>query len=258
MKRKALLVDTTLCIGCNSCQDACKKENNLPEGEEKELSPTAYTALEEHDGTYVRRMCQHCNEPTCVSVCPVGAFRKTPEGPVLYDETKCIGCRYCIQACPFQVPRYEWSSNYPRVQKCRLCYNRIVQGLQTACAEACPTGATKFGDRDDLVREAYERIKAESGKYVDHVYGLEEVGGTSILYLSSVPFEQLGFKTQLESTALPLLTWNALSKVPSVVTVGGVFLYGIWWITNRRKEVQEYERGLKKLERRSNGEDELQ
>jgi len=257
MKKKALLVDTTLCIGCNSCQDACKKENNLPEGEEKKLSATAYTALEEHDGTFVRRMCQHCNEPTCVSVCPVGAFRKTPEGPVLYDEAKCIGCRYCIQACPFQVPRYEWSSNNPRVQKCRLCYNRIVQGLQTACAEACPTGATKFGDRDDLMREAYERIKAEPGKYVDRIYGLEEVGGTSILYLSSVPFEQLGFKTNLESTALPLLTWNALSKVPSVVTVGGVFLYGIWWITNRRKEVQEYERKLKRLERRSNGEDEL-
>jgi formate dehydrogenase iron-sulfur subunit len=253
IQKKALLIDLTMCIGCNSCQEACKKENGLAEGEEKQLSATAYTALEEHDGTFVRRMCQHCLEPTCVSVCPVGAFTKTPAGPVVYDESKCIGCRYCIQACPFQVPRYEWSSTYPRVQKCRLCAGRIEKGLQPACAEICPTGATKFGNRDDLVREAYERIKAEPGKYIDRVYGLQEVGGTSILYLSSVPFEQLGFKTQLEGTALPMLTWNALSKVPSVVTVGGVFLYGIWWITNRRKEVQQYERKLRDMENRRDG-----
>jgi len=239
LKKKALLIDLTLCIGCNACQDACKKENGLPEGEEKQLSATAYTALEEHDGVYVRRMCQHCEEPTCASVCPVGAFTKTTEGPVLYDESKCIGCRYCIQACPFQVPRYEWSSNYPRVQKCRLCADRLKKGLQTACAEACPTGATKFGDRDELIKEAYARMSAEPVKYVDRIYGLQEVGGTSILYLTSVPFEKLGFNTKLESTAMPLLTWNALSKIPSVVSIGGVFLFGIWWITNRRMEVQK-------------------
>jgi formate dehydrogenase iron-sulfur subunit len=242
LKKKALLIDLTLCIGCNSCQEACKKENGLPAGEEKQLSATAYTALEEHDGVYVRRMCQHCEEPTCASVCPVGAFTKTPEGPVLYDESKCIGCRYCIQACPFQVPRYEWSSNYPRVQKCRLCAERVKQGLPTACAEACPTGATKFGDRDELIREAYARISAEPGKYVDRIYGIQEVGGTSILYITSVPFEKLGFNTKLESTAMPLLTWNALSKIPSVVSIGGVFLFGIWWITNRRMEVQKENR----------------
>jgi formate dehydrogenase iron-sulfur subunit len=238
LKKKALLIDLTLCIGCNACQEACKKENHLPEGEEKKLSATAYTALEEHDGVFVRRLCQHCNEPTCASVCPVGAFTKTAEGPVLYDESKCIGCRYCIQACPFQVPRYEWSSTYPRVQKCRLCADRLKKGLPTACAEACPTGATMFGERDDLVREAYERIKANPGKYIERIYGLQEVGGTSVLYLTSVPFEQLGFNTKLENAALPLLTWNALSKIPSVVSIGGVFLFGIWWITNRRNEVQ--------------------
>ena len=91
-------------------------------------------------------MCQHCDVPTCVSVCPVGAFTKTAAGPVLYDAEKCIGCRYCMQACPFRVPRYEWKSTRPRVQKCNFCYHRLAQGLQTACAEACPTGATKFGE----------------------------------------------------------------------------------------------------------------
>lgn len=247
--QRALLIDTTLCVGCNACQDACKAENHLPAGEEKKLTSTAYTALEEHDGVYVRRMCQHCVEPTCASVCPVGAFTKTPEGPVLYDEAKCIGCRYCIQACPFQVPKYEWGSNYPRVQKCRFCADRVAQGRPTACAEACPTGATIFGQRDDLIREAHRRMQAEPGKYVEKIYGVQDVGGTSILYISSVPFEQLGFTTKLENMVLPMYTWNALSKIPSVVGIGGVLLYGIWWITNRRTEVANLERSLEKLER---------
>ncbi len=251
--RKAMLIDITLCVGCNACQEACKKANGLPEGEEKRLSATAYTALEEHDGVYVRRMCQHCESPTCASVCPVGAFTKTPDGPVVYDEGKCIGCRYCMQACPFQVPRYEWSSTYPRIQKCIFCRDRVAKGLPTACAEACPTGATKFGNRDELIVEAFNRMKAEPGKYIDRLYGQHEVGGTSILYLSGVPFEKLGFKTQLEATALPTLTWNALSKIPGVVSVGGVLLAGIWWITNRRVEVQRYEQELKRMQDHTNG-----
>jgi formate dehydrogenase iron-sulfur subunit len=257
-KKKALLIDLTLCVGCNACQYACKAENGLPEDEETTLSATAYTALEEHGDVFVRRMCQHCVEPSCVSVCPVGAFTKTAEGPVLYDESKCIGCRYCIQACPFQVPRYEWSSNNPKVQKCRFCAERLQQGLQPACVEACPTGATKFGDRDDLIREAHERIASDPEKYVDKVYGVDEVGGTSVLYLSSVPFEELGFNTQLTTTPLPLYTWNALSKIPSIVSVGGVFLYGVWWITNRRTEVQKMERKLREMNRLSEGEHDSQ
>ena len=239
--RKAMLIDITMCVGCNSCQDACKVQNHLREGKEETLSATAYTALEEHDGVFVRRMCRHCEEPTCASVCPVGAFSKMPEGPVLYDETKCIGCRYCMQACPFQVPRYEWTSVKPRVQKCRFCYERIKEGRPTACSEACPTGATKFGNRDDLLREAYERIKADPDKYVNRVYGEVEVGGTSILYLTSVPFEKLGFHTEFSRTPLPELTWNALEKIPSVVSVGSVLLYGIYWITSRREEVERAE-----------------
>jgi len=251
-KPKAMLIDITLCVGCNACQDACKTANKVPEGEEKALSPTACTALQEYEGVYVRRMCQHCIDPTCVSVCPVGAFTKTAEGPVVYDEDKCIGCRYCMQACPFQVPRYEWDSTYPRVQKCVFCNTRVSQGQQPACAEACPTGATKFGNRDELLREAAERIKAEPTKYVNRIYGQQEVGGTSILYITSVPFENLGFKTNLQMAALPTLTWNALSKVPGIVTVGGSLLYGIWWITNRRTEVREFERKEQEQER-SNG-----
>jgi formate dehydrogenase iron-sulfur subunit len=257
--KKALLIDLTLCVGCNACQLACKETNKMPEPEkeEKSLSVSAYTALDEYDGVFVRRMCQHCEDPTCASVCPVGAFTKMPEGPVVYDVEKCIGCRYCMQACPFQVPRYEWSSTYPRVQKCVLCHERLAQGLPTACSEACPTGATKFGDRADLLKEAAERLAAEPDKYVQRIYGQQEVGGTSVLYISSVPFEQLGFKTTLQNTPLPQLTWNALSKIPGVVSVGGSLLFGIWWITNRREEVREVERAMRNAEHQNNGKNEV-
>jgi formate dehydrogenase iron-sulfur subunit len=241
VEKKALLIDIAVCIGCNACQDGCKAENKLPEGAEKLLSPTAFTALNEYDGKFVRRMCQHCEVPTCVSVCPVGAFTKTPAGPVLYDAEKCIGCRYCMQACPFRVPRYEWKSTRPRVQKCTFCYRRLAQGQQTACAEACPTGATKFGSRDELVLEAWRRIDTEPAKYVRKVYGQQDVGGTSVLYVSPVPFEQVGFDVHLSQSPMPLLTAKAMDKVPNVVTVGGVMLAGIWWITKRREEVSRHE-----------------
>jgi formate dehydrogenase iron-sulfur subunit len=254
--RKAMLIDITMCAGCGACQAACKAENGLPEDVEPALSPTAYTALQEYNGAYVRRMCQHCLDPACVSVCPVGALGKTADGPVLYEASKCIGCRYCIQACPFQVPRYEWHSTNPRVQKCRFCAPRLARGLPPACAEACPTGATKFGDRDSLIREAHDRMSAEPGRYVSRLYGEHEAGGTSILYLSGVPFEQLGFDTRLQQTPLPMLTEAALSKIPGVVVIGGVVLYGIWWITGRRTEVQRLQRSLEAMERRSEAEGE--
>jgi len=241
VQKRALLIDISLCVGCNACQEGCKAENKLAPGEEKTLSPTAYTALSEHKGVFVRHLCQHCDSPTCVSVCPVAAFTKLPDGPVIYDANKCIGCRYCMQACPFRVPRYEWASTKPRVQKCIFCAPRLAKGLQTACAEACPTGATKFGDREDLLREAMERIFTKPTELVHKIYGREEVGGTSVFYISPVPFEQLGFDTQLGSTPMPLLTLSALSKVPNVVGVGSTMLAGIWWITNRRSEVQQHE-----------------
>jgi formate dehydrogenase iron-sulfur subunit len=238
---KAMLIDITSCVGCNACQEACKASNNLPPGAEPTLSRSAYTALSEHDGKFVRHLCQHCLEPTCVSVCPVGALSKDPAGPVRYDAEKCIGCRYCLQACPFHVPRYEWESTRPAIRKCTFCAERIAQGQATACSEACPTGATRFGDRDQLLAEGRRRMAAEPARYAHAIYGQEEVGGTSMLYLSPVPFAQLGFDVQLGRTPMPQLTMIALSKAPSVLTVGSVVLAGIWWITNRREAVRAKE-----------------
>ena len=167
MTSKGLLIDISKCVGCRECARACADANNLPQEEATELSATHYTVVQSYfdDQTFVRRLCMHCNEPTCVSVCLVGAFRKTETGAVVYDESKCIGCRYCMQACPFEVPRYEWSKLSPRVQKCKMCYERVAGGGKTACAEACQFDATVFGDRDDLIKEARRRIDASPGTY---------------------------------------------------------------------------------------------
>jgi Fe-S-cluster-containing dehydrogenase component len=161
------------------------------------------------NGRFIRQMCMHCDTPTCASVCPVGAVVKTSAGPVLYNEDKCMGCRYCMQACPFGVPRYQWDSALPRVRKCTLCNDRVAAGLATACATVCPTGATKFGDRDELIEEATARIRANPDKYVNHIYGVDEVGGTSVLLISDVPFESLGYRTNLSKEPLPLAAVSA-------------------------------------------------
>ena len=236
-----LLFDATRCIGCGACSAACKEANNLPLPIEAHTTAYTWTTVEHIDGVNVRRLCFHCAEPTCVSVCPVAALQKTANGPVTYDATRCIGCRYCIMACPFGVPKYQWDQPVPIVGKCILCADRVGSGLPTACAAVCPTGATLFGEREALVREARRRIAAHPGGYVDHVYGIDEAGGTSVLMLSPVPFEHLGMQTNVPRQPLPLLTWQILSKVPSFAVVWGACLFGIHWITKRREDVRAYE-----------------
>lgn len=238
-----LLFDSTRCIGCGACTAACKEANDLPMPVEERTTAYTWTIVENVADANVRRMCFHCLEPTCASVCPVGALRKTAAGPVDYDGSLCIGCRYCIMACPFGVPKYQWDRPVPVVGKCILCAPRVARGEPTACAAVCPTGATLFGERDALVREAQARIASAPAEYVDHVYGLAEAGGTSVLMLSAVAFERLGMKTDVPRQALPLLTWQVLSKIPSFVAVWGVCLFGIHWITKRRDEVRAHEAG---------------
>lgn len=238
---KALLYDATLCIGCKQCEQACAEKNKLPYNEavagEERQSDHKFTVVLAKGDKFMRRMCMNCQDPACASVCPVGAMRKTEAGPVIYEESRCMGCRYCMVACPFGVPKYEWSKVLPRVQKCTMCADRVAEGKPTACAEACPTGATKFGDRDELIKEAEQRLHDNPGKYVNHLYGLTEVGGTSVLMLSSVPFEEFGFPAELTRDPLPLLTYRVLSRIPDFVPLGGIMLGGVWWITHRREEV---------------------
>ena len=238
---KALLYDATACINCKQCEVACAEQNKLRYDDtvaaEDKQSDHKFTVVLAKNDKFMRRLCMNCNEPACASVCPVGALKKTALGPVTYDEGKCMGCRYCMVACPFGVPKYEWGKVLPRVQKCTMCPDRVAAGKPTACAEICPTGATKFGERDDLIAEAQQRIRENPGKYVKHIYGLNEVGGTSVLLLSSVPFEEFGYKTDIVRDPLPMFTYRVLSRIPDFVPLGGILLGGVWWITHRREEV---------------------
>jgi formate dehydrogenase iron-sulfur subunit len=239
--QKGLLIDVTLCIGCGACRRACAKENNLQGGDDDQLSFRNYTVVQKHDGFFVRKQCMHCEEPSCVSVCPVGAMTKRPSGAVVWDSDKCFGCRYCMVSCPFEIPTFEWHSYNPRVRKCILCYHRIEAGRPTACAEACPTEATVFGDRDMLIKMAMERIQSRAEKYQDHVLGLTEVGGTSVLYLSAIPFDALGFSKNILQNPPSEVTWRILEQVPNVVLLGAWLLGGFYWIYRRRQQVQEAE-----------------
>jgi formate dehydrogenase iron-sulfur subunit len=242
---KAILYDATLCIGCKQCEQACADKNKLRYDEtvaaEQRQSEHKFTVVLSKNDKFMRRMCMNCNEPACASVCPVAALRKTKEGPVIYDVGRCMGCRYCMLACPFGVPRYEWGSVNPKVQKCTMCADRVVAGQVTACTEACPTGATKFGDRDALIAEAQQRLRDNPTNYVNHIYGIDEVGGTSVLLMSSVPFEDFGYREDLPHDPLPERTFAVQSRIPEFVPLWGSLLGGVWWITHRREEVAEAE-----------------
>jgi Fe-S-cluster-containing dehydrogenase component len=238
-----LLFDGTLCIGCRACMTACKQVNSMP----SELTPlqtpagtvdavwdapldisgrtlniikvykngTGAVKDREQDGyAFTKLSCYHCADPSCVSACPVSAMQKDPvTGIVSYNKDACIGCRYCVAACPFGVPRFTYDKAFPWISKCELCRQRIPDGKYAACAEVCPTGATLYGPVKELKKEVarrkslkpgtettFERGRVGSGdvqvrkvaQYVDHVYGEKEIGGTQVMHLSAVPFDKLG------------------------------------------------------------------
>jgi formate dehydrogenase iron-sulfur subunit len=241
----AILIDITRCIGCEECVLACKEENDLGpdrlrKGQEAVdgLSATRFSTILRKPGDhFVRQQCRHCLEPACVSACLVGAMQKTPEGAVVYDSELCMGCRYCLVACPYGIPRYEWDDAAPLVRKCHMCYHRITDGREPACVEACPEDALLFGERDELLAEAHRRIAENPGTYVDHVWGEKEVGGTSVLYVSDVSLGFLGWAENLPEEDLPHLTWASLKKVPGVVLGMGGLMGAIYWVVNRRMKL---------------------
>jgi formate dehydrogenase iron-sulfur subunit len=227
-----MLIDLTRCTGCDSCALACKESNNLPHADvvPEALESDAFTFVDARqvvtangatETRYVKRQCMHCLNAACVSACPAAAMHTDGEGPVVYRPNRCLGCRYCQVACPFEVPRFDWDNGLnPVISKCWLCYDRLQAGQKPACAEACPTGTLRFGRREDLLAQAHAQIASNPGRYIEQVFGEFEVGGTSMLYLSDVPFEQLGFPTSLPQTAPPEETEKIMSKLPFVI--GGV------------------------------------
>lgn len=234
-----VLVDLTRCIGCRSCENACRVRAGVPglptanigfgEGD-GHLSFRTRTFIDFRNGHHkqpVKRQCMHCLEPACVSVCPVAALEKTETGPVVYHEHICIGCRYCILACPFNVPKYEWDNALtPRVSKCDFCADRQAAGRPPACVAACPTGTLKFGKRTELLQEAKARLSSQPTRYAA-VYGDEVAGGTSWIYLSDTAPEELGFPKGLPSTGLPRLTWKVIEKLPFVVIGVGLLMSAV-------------------------------
>jgi len=262
---KAILNDTTKCIGCRACQVACKSWNDLP-GENTSFSETwsnpryldadnfnrlIFREVVTPEGQvawhFVSRRCMHCLTPACVSACPVAALIKLPSGPVVYDHGKCIGCRYCMMACPFQIPKFEWSKAIPYIKKCTFCADRLEAKMPPACAITCPTGALVFGERDALLELAHRRIGANPKRYYPEIYGEKTGGGTSTLYLTALSFEQLGlnhrgFRTDLGDYPHGLYGREWMSKVPWLaLTVGGLSV-GLYYLNRRRTEVQSQER----------------
>ena len=249
-----VLVDTTRCIGCRSCEVACSEEHDLyvPDVENDNALENVRTTSEkqwtvvnrfetEKGEVYVKRQCMHCWQPACTAACLTNAMYKTKDGPVIWNGDKCMGCRYCMVSCPFDIPKFEYFDWNPKIQKCNMCFERLQQGKKPACVEACPTDALMFGMKRELLEIARHRVYNYPEKYVHKIYGEYEVGGTGWLYLSAVPFEQIGFRTDLGTTPYPEYTKEFLISVPLVLFAIPAFLLGLNLLTDRKKGLSEKE-----------------
>ncbi|MEW6749627.1 MAG: 4Fe-4S dicluster domain-containing protein [Candidatus Latescibacterota bacterium] len=237
---RGVLVDTTRCVGCRTCELACAEEHGLPPpdiddgsamDQRRETSQTQWTVVNRFDTSagevFVRKQCMHCNQPACASACLTKAMHKNPSGPVTWDEGKCMGCRFCMVSCPFDVPKFEYGKAIPRIQKCSMCWERLQEGGVPACVENCPAEALSFGTRRELLDLARARIAEAPEAYVHHIYGEREAGGTGWLYLAAAPFGELGFSTAIESTPYPELTTGFLYSVPVVLILWPAFMLGL-------------------------------
>src|SRR5580765_7623429 len=276
---RSTLVDIANCIGCRACQVACKQWNEK-DGEKTEfddqlgfqnpatLSANTFTLIAFHEmanaekvggveAAYVMQRCLHCLEPACVSACPTTALYRQADGPVSYNVDDCIGCRYCMLACPWDVPTADWNTRAPKISKCTHCADRVAQPAPVAfngqalsdyegkrfadtiavpaCVKACPADALRYGTRDEMLALAHKRIADRPDRYVDHIYGEKELGGTSVLYLSRVPFEKLGFPTYGEKP-FPAFTAKALGAVPPAVMAVGALLGAAYAFYRKRAQ----------------------
>jgi Fe-S-cluster-containing dehydrogenase component len=257
-----VVFDATRCIGCRKCEAACQNVNDLPEPEQpftelevldewRRTSEDNYTVVNKYANpnapegfTYHKFQCNHCLEPACASSCFVKAFTKNPDGSVTYNPSVCVGCRYCMVACPFYVPTYEYDRVIsPRVRKCTFCHDtRLVKGMLPGCVEACPVEAMTFGRREDVIKTAWDRIETNPGKYVQHLYGEHEMGGTAWMVLSPIDFAELNLNTNLGTTSAPEYTSGALAAVPMVVGLWPVLLGGLYAINKWKDRTAKSEK----------------
>jgi len=239
-----MLYDNTKCIACHGCEYDCAEAHGLeypdipenpPIRKTNEAQLTVVNTYETSKGPmHVKVQCMHCNQPACDAACLTQAMHKMEDGPVVWREDKCMGCRYCMISCPFDIPKFEYQSTNPRIMKCDLCYERQKEGEMPACAYNCPQEALLFGKRRDLIKEARKRIHEEPEKYIDYIYGEYEAGGTSWMYLSGAPFEELGFKTNIQKSSYPGLTKGFISSIAPVDILLPAALLGIYEATKSR------------------------
>lgn len=156
-KKFAILIDYDLCWGCDACELACKQENHLSEGSRWIHIRTK--GVEKRDGrlrlTYYPARCLQCERPPCKDVCPTGAISQRSDGIVLVDSKVCIGCKACLEACPFGVMQFNREKGI--AEKCHLCYHRIDQGMRPACVDVCIGRCIYFGEIGELVNRLGER-----------------------------------------------------------------------------------------------------
>jgi len=259
--RKGVLVDTTECIGCRKCEYACKVAHDIPAGSADDFEDkSVYEKMRRPDDTNltvvnaykpdegmespvtVKVQCMHCDQPACLSACIVGAFSKNEEGVVVWDDSKCIGCRYCMVACPFQIPAYEYDKALePRVVKCDWCIDRQKEDKLPACVEICPVEALTFGTRSELIQLARKKIQANPDRYIDHIYGEDEVGGTSWMYLAGHNFNKFDFP-KLNSQPAPGVS-EAIQHGVFAYFVPPVAFYallgGVMWMNKNKSNSEE-------------------
>jgi formate dehydrogenase iron-sulfur subunit len=235
-----ILVDTTRCIGCRACEVACGEEHDmlvpdvLNDGAletQRNTSDKQWMVVNKHEtekgDVFVKRQCMHCYQAACAIACPTEAMKQNSTGPTTWDGDKCLGCRYCMTSCPFDMPKFEYDSWNPKIQKCSMCYERLEAGQKPACVMACPTDALMFGTRVKNLEIARHRIYSHPDDYVHHIYGEHEVGGTGYIYLSAVSFDQLGFRNDLGTTPYPDYTKEFLYAVPMILFGVPAFLLGL-------------------------------
>ena len=247
-----ILYDSTWCAGCQGCEIACAEAHGLegpalddvPEvGKRRkpdETRRTVVNAFETSKGEFfAKTQCMQCAQPACAAACLTKAMYKTKEGSVIWRSEKCMGCRYCMVSCPFDAPKFEYHSANPKIQKCDMCFDRVKEGQLPACVENCPAEALKFGSRRELIEEARKRIASFPDMYHDVIYGEHEAGGTGWLYLSAVPFEELGFNTKVSKRPYPELTKGFLYSVPSIFVIAPAVLLGIHSATKNNSQKEQ-------------------
>jgi formate dehydrogenase iron-sulfur subunit len=244
-----ILYDMSRCVGCYGCEYDCADahEEEMPDIPKnpppRKLDETCRTVVNKHETSIgmvaFKDQCRHCSEPACTAACLTMAMYKTEEGPVIWREDKCMGCRYCMIACPFDIPKFEYKSTNPKVVKCDMCVKRLAEGEIPACAYNCPEEALTYGKRSELIKEARRRIHDNPDTYVDYIYGEHEAGGTSWMYISPVPFEELGFNMKIQKKSYPGLTKGFISSIAPVDLLLPTFLLGVYQATKSTSTTKE-------------------